>query len=177
MWHFFGALLWPNGLIFSTFLNCSEEILPGRFQKYFVSNRLVTAAIKRKQKIPHFDHFPRPGESDPYVSCSGSGNYPRTKDNRVGWSFQQNIGHSTETSSCDMKLTLPVEQNKASKMLLFATFAPRCTSCYKKLKHSKCWNWFKLWNAATNVFCIPCKSHKMLFFYLGRKFTKNDTSQ
>ena len=92
--------------------------MPGRFQKYFVSNRLVTAAIKRKQKIPHFDHFPRPGESDPYVSCSGSGNYPRTKDNRVGWSFQQNIGHSTETSSCDMKLTLPVEQNKGSKMLL-----------------------------------------------------------
>ena len=31
MWHFFyffGALLWPNGLIFSTFLNGSEEFLP-----------------------------------------------------------------------------------------------------------------------------------------------------
>ena len=24
---FFGALLWPNGLTFLTFLNCSEEIL------------------------------------------------------------------------------------------------------------------------------------------------------
>ena len=28
---FFGALLWPNDLIFSSFLNCSEEILPVRF--------------------------------------------------------------------------------------------------------------------------------------------------
>ena len=28
---FFLALRWPNGLIFSTFLNCSEEILPLRF--------------------------------------------------------------------------------------------------------------------------------------------------
>ena len=37
MWHFFniffGALLWPNGLIFSTFPNCSEEILTGAFKK------------------------------------------------------------------------------------------------------------------------------------------------
>ena len=28
---FFGALLWPYGLIFSTFLNYSEEILPVAF--------------------------------------------------------------------------------------------------------------------------------------------------
>ena len=28
---FFEALLWPNGLIFSSFLHCSEEILPVRF--------------------------------------------------------------------------------------------------------------------------------------------------
>ena len=33
MWHFFiffEALLWPNGSIFSTFVNCSEEILSVR---------------------------------------------------------------------------------------------------------------------------------------------------
>ena len=29
--YFFGALLLPNGLIFSTFFNCFEEILPVRF--------------------------------------------------------------------------------------------------------------------------------------------------
>ena len=29
--YFFEAPLWPNGLIFSTFLNCSEEILTGAF--------------------------------------------------------------------------------------------------------------------------------------------------
>ena len=26
--YFFGAVLWPNGFTFSTFLNCFEEILP-----------------------------------------------------------------------------------------------------------------------------------------------------
>ena len=31
MWNFFGALLWPNSMICSTFLNCSEEILPRGF--------------------------------------------------------------------------------------------------------------------------------------------------
>ena len=36
--YFFRALLWPSGLIFSTFLNYSEN-----------------------WKMPHFDHFPRPG--------------------------------------------------------------------------------------------------------------------
>ena len=33
---FFGALLWPNGLIFLTFLNCSEEILLGDSKNVFV---------------------------------------------------------------------------------------------------------------------------------------------
>ena len=32
---FFGAPLWPNGSTDSTFLNCSDEILPGRFKEYF----------------------------------------------------------------------------------------------------------------------------------------------
>ena len=31
----FGALLWPNGFIFSSFLNCSEEIMSVRVLKYF----------------------------------------------------------------------------------------------------------------------------------------------
>ena len=31
IFYFFGALLWPNALIFSSFLNCSEEILPMAF--------------------------------------------------------------------------------------------------------------------------------------------------
>ena len=38
IWHFFlffGALLWPNGLIFWSFVNCSEEILSVRVWKYF----------------------------------------------------------------------------------------------------------------------------------------------
>ena len=30
------------------------------------SNRLVTAELQNK-KMPHFDHFPRPGEIDPYI--------------------------------------------------------------------------------------------------------------
>ena len=33
---FFGAPLWPNGSTDSTFLNCSDEILPGRFKEYFL---------------------------------------------------------------------------------------------------------------------------------------------
>ena len=32
---FFGALLWPNGLIFWSFVNCSEEILSVAVWKYF----------------------------------------------------------------------------------------------------------------------------------------------
>ena len=32
---FFGALLWPNGFIFSSFLNCSEEFMSVRVEKYF----------------------------------------------------------------------------------------------------------------------------------------------
>ena len=31
IFYFFGALLWPNCLIFSSFLNCSEEIFTGAF--------------------------------------------------------------------------------------------------------------------------------------------------
>ena len=30
------------------------------------SNSLVTVELQKK--MPHFDHFPRPGESDPYVT-------------------------------------------------------------------------------------------------------------
>ena len=30
-------------------------------------NRLVTAELQKNEEIPHFDHFPRPGESDPFV--------------------------------------------------------------------------------------------------------------
>ena len=34
-YYFFLALLWRNGLIFSTFLKCSEVILPVGFYKCF----------------------------------------------------------------------------------------------------------------------------------------------
>ena len=42
--HFFEDQLLPSGLIFSTFLNCSEN-----------------------WKMPHFDHFSCPGEPDPCI--------------------------------------------------------------------------------------------------------------
>ena len=32
-----------------------------------LSNRLVTAELQKSLKMPYFDHFPRPGKSDPYA--------------------------------------------------------------------------------------------------------------
>ena len=31
------------------------------------SNRLVKAELQNNEKMPHFDHFPHPGEIDPNV--------------------------------------------------------------------------------------------------------------
>ena len=34
------------------------------------SNRLATTELKKIEKMPNFDHFPRPGKIDPYVARS-----------------------------------------------------------------------------------------------------------
>ena len=45
--YFFGALLWPNGLIFSTFLNCSE--------KKFTKNVSVLALAHLEPELELFE--------------------------------------------------------------------------------------------------------------------------
>ena len=54
------------GELLGTKLSCNE-CLQNSWEKLKRSNRFVTAELQRKLKMPHFDHFPRPGEIDPYA--------------------------------------------------------------------------------------------------------------
>ena len=56
---FFWALLWPNGLIFPTFLNCSEEILPVHSK-----NVLVLAHLEPELGLFEVDDIGDDGDDD-----------------------------------------------------------------------------------------------------------------
>ena len=56
-----------------TFLGCTRQNLFRTVDKSW-KNRTVWSqqSFKKNEKMPHFDHFPRPGEIDPYVTIHHS---------------------------------------------------------------------------------------------------------